>query len=179
MVAPESKMPKTVFGTVVLEVSTLQLKVKLFNVGGGHRHLQRPTRARCFSDPPMVLARVACLLWLGGSRREGRCDCCAILQHRNSRRNNNYHFSSDELRGAAGFRGPCLDRLDWLGRVRAGRGEVRQLARVFGAGLVSSGRRCNGEIKVCHNPLDLLLGGTAQYCSIFGEKRSQKTSDLA
>ena len=62
MVAPESKMPKTVFCTVVLEVSSLQLKVKLLNVGGGYRHRQRPTRARCFSDPPMVLARVACSL---------------------------------------------------------------------------------------------------------------------
>ena len=43
MVAPESKMPKTVFCTVVLEVSSLQLNVKLFNVGRGHRHHQRPT----------------------------------------------------------------------------------------------------------------------------------------
>ena len=36
MLAPESKMPKTVFCTVVLEVSSLQLNVKLFNVGSGH-----------------------------------------------------------------------------------------------------------------------------------------------
>ena len=62
MVAPESKILKTVFCTVVLEVSSLQLHVKLFNVCSGHRHRQRRTSARCFSDPPMVLARVACLL---------------------------------------------------------------------------------------------------------------------
>ena len=62
MVAPESKMPKTVFCTVVLKVSSLQLNVKLFNVGSGHRHRQRTTRARCFTEPPMVLARVACSL---------------------------------------------------------------------------------------------------------------------
>ena len=57
MVASESKIPKTVFCTVVLEVSSLQLNVKLFNVGSGNQHLQRPTSVRCFSDPPMV--------WLG------------------------------------------------------------------------------------------------------------------
>ena len=62
MVAPESKIPKTVFCAVVLEVSSLQLNVKLFNVGSRHWHCQRPTSARCFSDPPIVLARLACLL---------------------------------------------------------------------------------------------------------------------
>ena len=62
MVAPESKIPKTVFRTVVLEVSLLQLNVKLFNVGSGHRQHQRPTSARCFYNPPMVLALVACSL---------------------------------------------------------------------------------------------------------------------
>ena len=59
MVAPESKIPKTGFYTFLLEVSLLQLNVKLFNVGSGHRHRQRPTSARCFSDPPRVLAWVA------------------------------------------------------------------------------------------------------------------------
>ena len=44
---------------VVLEVSSLQLNVKIFNVCSGHRHHQRPTSARCFSNPPMVLAWVA------------------------------------------------------------------------------------------------------------------------
>ena len=62
MVAPESKIPKTVFWTVVLEVSSLQLNVKLFNVCSGHQHRQRLTSARCLSDPPMMLARVAFLL---------------------------------------------------------------------------------------------------------------------
>ena len=62
MVHPESKMPKTVFCTVVLKVSFLQLNVKLFNVGSGHWHRQRPNSARCFTEPPMVLARVACSL---------------------------------------------------------------------------------------------------------------------
>ena len=33
MVAPESKILKTVFSTVVLAMSSLQLNVKLFNVG--------------------------------------------------------------------------------------------------------------------------------------------------
>ena len=65
MVAPESKIPKTVFCTIVLEVSSIQLNVKLFIVGSGHRHHQRPTSAQCFSDPPMELARVACSLWSG------------------------------------------------------------------------------------------------------------------
>ena len=62
MVTPESKIPKTVFCTVVLEVSSLQLNVKLLNVGSGHRHRQRPTSVRCFYDPPMVLTWVAFLL---------------------------------------------------------------------------------------------------------------------
>ena len=62
IVAPESKMPNTIFGTVVLEVSSLKLNVRLFNVGSGHRHRQRPTSAQCFSNPPMLLARVDCLL---------------------------------------------------------------------------------------------------------------------
>ena len=62
MVAPESKIPKTVFWKVVLEVSSLQLNVKLFNVCSRHWHRQRLTSARCFSDPPMVLDRVACSL---------------------------------------------------------------------------------------------------------------------
>ena len=60
IVAPESKIPKTVLCTVVLEVSLLQLNVKLFNVCSGHQYRQRPTSARCFSDPPMMLAQVAC-----------------------------------------------------------------------------------------------------------------------
>ena len=58
IVAPEYKIPKTVLCTVVLEVSSLKLNVNLFNVYSGHRHRQRPTSARCFSDPPMMLARV-------------------------------------------------------------------------------------------------------------------------
>ena len=62
MVAPESKIPKNRFCTVVLEVSSLQLNVKLFNVGNRHLHLQRPISARCFYDPPMMLAWVACSL---------------------------------------------------------------------------------------------------------------------
>ena len=40
MVAPECKIPKTVFYMVVLEVSSLQLNVKLFNICSGHRHRQ-------------------------------------------------------------------------------------------------------------------------------------------
>ena len=70
MVAPESKILKTVFCRVVLEVSSLQLNVKLFNVGSGHQHRQRPTSAWCLSDPPMVMTWVACLL-LSGRRKEG------------------------------------------------------------------------------------------------------------
>ena len=62
MVASESKIPKTVFCMVILEVSSLQLNVKLFNVRSGHRHRQRPTSARCFYDLPMMLAQVACSL---------------------------------------------------------------------------------------------------------------------
>ena len=59
MVAPESKIPKTLFCKVGLEVSSLQLNVKLFIVYSGHRHRQRLTSARCFYDPPMVLDWVA------------------------------------------------------------------------------------------------------------------------
>ena len=59
IVAPESKIPKTVVWTVILEVSSLQLNVKLFIVCSGHRHRQRPTSARFFSNPPIMLARVA------------------------------------------------------------------------------------------------------------------------
>ena len=59
IVAPESKIPNTVLCTVVLEVSLLQLTVKLFNVFSGHWHRQSPTSAWCFSNPPMMLARVA------------------------------------------------------------------------------------------------------------------------
>ena len=62
MVAPDSNIPKTVFFTVVLEVSSLHLNVKLFNVCSRHRHRQRPTSARCFSDPPMMFVWVACSL---------------------------------------------------------------------------------------------------------------------
>ena len=62
MVAPESNIPKAVFWTVILEVSSLHLNVKLFNVCSGHRHHQRPTSARCFSNPPVMLVRVACPL---------------------------------------------------------------------------------------------------------------------
>ena len=62
IIAPESNIPKTVFWTVVLEVSSLNLNVKLFNVCSGHRHRQRPTRTWCFSDPPMILVWVACSL---------------------------------------------------------------------------------------------------------------------
>ena len=70
IVAPESKIPKTIFCTVVLEVSSLQLNVKLFNVCSRHWHRHRPTSALCFSDPPMMLAWVACSL-CSGWRREG------------------------------------------------------------------------------------------------------------
>ena len=62
MVAPESNIPKSVFWTVVLEVSLLHLNVKPFNACSGHRHRQRPISARCFSYPPMMLVRVACPL---------------------------------------------------------------------------------------------------------------------
>ena len=62
ILAPESKIPKIVFCTVVLEVSSLQLNVKLFNVCSRHWHRHRPTSARCFSDPLMILSRVDCLL---------------------------------------------------------------------------------------------------------------------
>ena len=69
-VAPESKMPKTVFCTVVLEVSSLQLNVKLFNVCSVHQHCQRPTIACCFSNLTMMVDWVACSL-CSGRRREG------------------------------------------------------------------------------------------------------------
>ena len=72
MVASESKMLKTFFCTVVFEVPSLQLKVKLFNVGSGHWHRQRPNSARCFTEPPMVLARVACSLRSGQRREAGQ-----------------------------------------------------------------------------------------------------------
>ena len=62
MVAPESNIPKAVFSAVILEVSSLHLNVKLFNVCSGHRHRQRPTSARCFSDAPKRWVRVACSL---------------------------------------------------------------------------------------------------------------------
>ena len=48
MVAPEYNIPKAVFWTVILEVSSLHLNVKLFNVCSRHRHRQRQTRALCF-----------------------------------------------------------------------------------------------------------------------------------
>ena len=35
---------------------------------------------------------------------------------------------------------------------------MRRLARCFGVGLVSSGKRCYGEMEVYHHLLDLLLG---------------------
>ena len=41
IVAPESKITKTVFCTVLLEVSSLQLNVKLFNVCSRQRHLSQ------------------------------------------------------------------------------------------------------------------------------------------
>ena len=62
IVAPESNIPKTIFWTVVFEVSSLHLNVNIFNVCSGHRHRQRPTSARCFSDPPMMFVWVACSL---------------------------------------------------------------------------------------------------------------------
>ena len=61
-VAPESNITKAVCLTVILEVASLHLNVKLFNVCSGHQHRQRPTSARCFSDPPMMLVWVACSL---------------------------------------------------------------------------------------------------------------------
>ena len=62
MVAPESNIPKAVFWTVILEVSSLHLNLKLFNVCSVHQHLQRPTSARCFYYPPMMLVWVDFLL---------------------------------------------------------------------------------------------------------------------
>ena len=70
MVAPESNIPKAVLGTVILDVSSLHLNVKLFNVCSGHRHRQRPTSARCFSDSTMMLVRMDCLL-CSGQRQDG------------------------------------------------------------------------------------------------------------
>ena len=70
MVTPESNILNTVFWTVVLEMSSLHLNVKLFNVCSGHWNRQRPTSARCFSDPPMILVRVACSL-CSGQQRDG------------------------------------------------------------------------------------------------------------
>ena len=35
---------------------------------------------------------------------------------------------------------------------------MRILARVFGAGLVTSGRQCTGEIEVFHHFLNFMLG---------------------
>ena len=59
IVAPESNIPNSIFWMVVLEVSLLHLNVKLFNVCRRHHHRQRPTSARSFSDPPMMLVRLA------------------------------------------------------------------------------------------------------------------------
>ena len=50
-------------------MGVLLIKLQLCNVRG-HRWRQRPTRARCLSDPPKVLVRVASSLW-SGARREG------------------------------------------------------------------------------------------------------------
>ena len=117
IVAPESKIPKTVFCTVVFEVSSLQFNVTLFNVCSGHRHRQRPTRAPCLSNPPMMLDRVACSCAQSGGGRGDRYGWCAILQHRSRRSNSNFHCTSAEVRRAVGFRGPCVGLPDRVARV--------------------------------------------------------------
>ena len=50
-----------------------------------------------------------------------------------------------------------ISLIDWRGHGRGG-GMCGAWSEFWGMGLVSSGSRCNGERKVCHRLLDLVLG---------------------